>query len=475
VTAHYEIVIPSSGRPTLRRLLDRLGEISGPKPGRILVIRDDERAMGPAAARNEGLRRARAPWVVFLDDDVVPEHDWYSQLASDLELPDHVAGSQGRIHVPLPSDRRPTDWERNVSALEGARHVTADMAYRRSVLEELGGFDERFPRPFREDADLALRVLDAGYELVQGGRRVDHPVGPSGFWTSVTLQAGNRDDVLMRALHGRRWRERAGAPRGRRPAHLAITAAGVAAVAFALAGRRRAATAASLAWLAGTAELAWRRIARGPRTLDEIARMVATSVALPAAASCHWLVGWAQLPGLLDSDTAPDAVLFDRDGTLVADVPYNGDPDRVLPMPHAREALDRLRKRGVRIAVISNQSGVGRGLITHEQVRAVNRRVEELIGPVDTWLYCPHLPDEGCDCRKPSPGLIARAAERLGVSPSRCAVVGDIGSDVEAARAAGARAVLVPTAETRREEIVAAPEVAADLTEAVALLLGGER
>jgi D-glycero-D-manno-heptose 1,7-bisphosphate phosphatase len=125
--------------------------------------------------------------------------------------------------------------------------------------------------------------------------------------------------------------------------------------------------------------------------------------------------------------------------------------------------------------VVSNQSGVARGVLTPEQVRAVNARVEELLGPLGPWAWCPHGPDEGCGCRKPAPGLILRAAAELGVEPERCAVIGDIGADVEAAQAAGARAVLVPTARTRAEEVAAAPEVAPDLEAAVELLLGEGR
>lgn len=167
----------------------------------------------------------------------------------------------------------------------------------------------------------------------------------------------------------------------------------------------------------------------------------------------------------------PEAVLFDRDGTLVVDVPYNGDPARVVPVPGAARALARLRGAGVPVAMISNQSGVARGLLTMDQVEAVNRRVEELIGPVGPWMICPHGPDGGCACRKPAPGLIVAAAAALGVDPARCVVVGDIGADVEAARAAGARAILVPTPVTRPEEVAAAPEVAETLEAAVDLLL----
>jgi len=167
----------------------------------------------------------------------------------------------------------------------------------------------------------------------------------------------------------------------------------------------------------------------------------------------------------------PAAVLFDRDGTLVHDVPYNGDPERVVPVPGARPALERLRAAGVATGVVSNQSGVARGLISPEQVAAVNARVEALLGPLGPWEWCPHAPEDGCECRKPRPGLVLRAAAILGVEPSRCAVVGDIGADMGAASAAGARGVLVPTAATRPAEVAAAPEVAPDLPAAVELLL----
>ena len=165
------------------------------------------------------------------------------------------------------------------------------------------------------------------------------------------------------------------------------------------------------------------------------------------------------------------AVLFDRDGTLVVDVPYNGDPRLVRPMESARSAVARVREAGLATGVVSNQSGVARGLITRAQVEAVNQRVDELLGPFDVWEFCPHGTEDGCPCRKPAPGLIHRACEALGVEPSEVAVIGDIGADLGAAKAAGARAVLVPTPVTREEEIVAADLVANDLWHAVELLL----
>ncbi|GAA3503878.1 hypothetical protein GCM10019016_109900 [Streptomyces prasinosporus] len=167
------------------------------------------------------------------------------------------------------------------------------------------------------------------------------------------------------------------------------------------------------------------------------------------------------------------AVLFDRDGTLVHDVPYNADPERVRPVEGAREALDALRAGGVRTGVVTNQSGVARGLLTEADVRRVNRRVDELLGPFDVWAVCPHGPDDGCPCRKPRPGMILWAAGRIRTDPADCVVVGDIGADVEAARRAGARGILVPTPQTRPEETAAAAHVAPDLVTAVRAVLDG--
>lgn len=171
---------------------------------------------------------------------------------------------------------------------------------------------------------------------------------------------------------------------------------------------------------------------------------------------------------------SPRAVLFDRDGTLVHDVPYNGDPDLVRPVDGARACVERLRRLGVPVGVVSNQSGVARGLLTPEAVTAVNARVDDLVGPFDTWQWCPHDADAGCRCRKPGPGLVIDAAAALGVEPHEVAVIGDTGADVAAAQAVGAVGVLVPIPRTRAEEVHAAPLVADDLTGALDILFGSE-
>ncbi|NQX06275.1 HAD family hydrolase [Rathayibacter sp. VKM Ac-2856] len=140
-------------------------------------------------------------------------------------------------------------------------------------------------------------------------------------------------------------------------------------------------------------------------------------------------------------------------------------------MPTALDAVERAREAGLALGVVTNQSGIARGIIDRAQADAVNRRVDELFGGFDSWQLCPHGPEDGCDCRKPAPGMVLAAAEALGLPADSLAVIGDIGADVGAAAAAGARGVLVPTPITRAEEVAAAPLRAATLLEAVELLL----
>ena len=255
--------------------------------------------------------------------------------------------------------------------------------------------------------------------------------------------------------------------------HVAVTLSGVAGLAGLLTGRRAVAVAGATGWLLGTTEFALARIKPGPRDAAEVRRMVVTSAVIPAAATWHSLRGLIAHRSAAPWRGLPDLVLFDRDGTLVHDVPYNGDPSLVRPVSGARSALDRLRHEGVRVGLVTNQSGVAAGRITAAQVSAVNSRVEELLGSFDVIEVCPHAPDDGCGCRKPAPGMVKQACAALGVDSRRCVVVGDIGADVEAAAAAGASAILVPTGTTRAEEVQRADEVRPTLVAAVDSILGG--
>jgi histidinol-phosphate phosphatase family protein len=153
-------------------------------------------------------------------------------------------------------------------------------------------------------------------------------------------------------------------------------------------------------------------------------------------------------------------------------VPYNGRPELVEPMPGAAAAMTRLRRAGVGAGVVTNQSGIGRGIITAAQADAVNRRIDGLLGPFGSWAVCPHEPEDGCTCRKPAPLLIQQAAADLGADPADCVVIGDIGADAEAAYAAGARAIMVPTPQTRQPETAGVP-IAPSLAAAVHAALDG--
>jgi histidinol-phosphate phosphatase family protein len=491
----WSVVIPTIGRPSLHELLSCLAT-QEEQPAEVVVVDDRPgsdvvldvslhplarvitgRSTGPAAARNVGWRNTTSDWVVFIDDDVRLPDSWSHHLTIDLaRATAAVGGSKAEVEVPLPADRRPTDWERGTAGLMRAAWITAEMAYRRTALAHVGGFDERFPRAYREDSDLAIRVQQCGFQLQQGTRRVVHPVRPAPMLASLHQQRGNADDALMRARHGRRWRLQAAAGP---PSRLALHALTVACAAGAVAGlgarRRRAGTAAGLAWAGLTGEFFWRRVAPGPRSGREVTAMAVTSVAIPFAAVWHRILGELRVRWLervpRPTFAGCRAVLFDRDGTLVEDVPYNGDPDRVRPVSGAAEALNRLRSAGIRVGVVTNQSAIGRGLISARQVDAVNRRVEDILGPFDDWQICPHAPEEECPCRKPQPGLVRAAARNLGVRPEEVVVVGDIAADVAAGTAAGGLGILVPNEQTRPEEVRAAAVTAPDLGRAVELIL----
>jgi histidinol-phosphate phosphatase family protein len=164
-------------------------------------------------------------------------------------------------------------------------------------------------------------------------------------------------------------------------------------------------------------------------------------------------------------------VLFDRDGTLVVDVPFNDDPRRVEALPTAADAVRAARSAGLRVGVATNQPGLTTGRLDPHALAAVHERIDALVGPFESWQVCPHAKDAGCGCRKPQPGMIIAAARAWGVPPAELALIGDTAADLGAAEAAGARSVLVPNSATRREEVETAPAVASTLLEAVELLL----
>jgi glycosyltransferase involved in cell wall biosynthesis len=248
---------------------------------------------GPAAARNVGIARTATPWVVVLDDDVMVDDRWWGRLADDLLHADADIGAVfAHIDVPLPEHRRATDWERHTARLSTATWITADAALRRAAFEEVGGFDEGFDRAFREDSDLALRLLDAGWRLETGSRRSIHPPRPAPLLASVRVERGNADDQRMAAKHGRDFRARLGEHRSMHHVHTVTTIAALAAAGGWLTRRSRLARTATAVWFTCTVWFAGKRIAPGPRDAREVTAMVTSSVVIPPAACLHRTRGW---------------------------------------------------------------------------------------------------------------------------------------------------------------------------------------
>ncbi len=162
------------------------------------------------------------------------------------------------------------------------------------------------------------------------------------------------------------------------------------------------------------------------------------------------------------------AIFLDRDGTIMEDVGYPRHPDQVTLLHGATDALKRLQQKGYLLVVISNQSGIGRGWVSQMEADSVHERFIELLAKKDVQIrkayYCPHAPDAGCGCRKPAIGLFQQAKDELGFELSRCVMIGDKSSDVEAGRQAGCRTILFAkeplTTETTTETMVKAHLIA---------------
>lgn len=176
--------------------------------------------------------------------------------------------------------------------------------------------------------------------------------------------------------------------------------------------------------------------------------------------------------------TGKSAAFLDRDGTIIVDRDYPGDPDAVELIPGAAEAIARLRRNGLLALMVTNQSGIGRGLITEAEYRAVQARMEELLAREETSLdgayYCPHAPDlvPPCECRKPGIGLYLQAAREHGVNLAASYFIGDRMRDVLPGVTLGGAGYLLRGTEDV-DEAVLPPGVTAveSLAEATELLL----
>lgn len=166
-------------------------------------------------------------------------------------------------------------------------------------------------------------------------------------------------------------------------------------------------------------------------------------------------------------------VLLDRDGTIIVDKHYLHDPDGVELLPGAAEGLRRIQDLGFGLAVLTNQSGVGRGYYDVESINACNDRMKELLTPhgvvIDGVYYCPHAPEDSCQCRKPATGMMEQAARELDFEPSESYMIGDKKADMGVGRNTGATTILVRTGKGADQEAKCADmadHVADDLLQA---------
>jgi D-glycero-D-manno-heptose 1,7-bisphosphate phosphatase len=193
----------------------------------------------------------------------------------------------------------------------------------------------------------------------------------------------------------------------------------------------------------------------------------------------------AQAMGEVRAASEP-AVFLDKDGTLVDDIPFNVDPERIQLADGAPTALRRLHAAGYLLIVVSNQSGVARGYFPERALQGVEARLRGLLEsagvPLAGFYYCPHHPDGlvpcyavACACRKPAPAMLLRAAREHGIDLSTSWMVGDILDDVEAGRAAGCRTVLLDNGNETEWELTPArlPHYRArGLVEAAGMIIG---
>ncbi|PYJ37564.1 MAG: HAD family hydrolase [Verrucomicrobia bacterium] len=147
------------------------------------------------------------------------------------------------------------------------------------------------------------------------------------------------------------------------------------------------------------------------------------------------------------TDALWPAGFVDRDDTIMEDCGYCSDPKNVRIFPGVPEALRRLKSRGFKLIIITNQSGIGRGLMTVEQYRAVEGEVLRQLGSdlIDATYFCPDVPGQNSSCRKPAPGMILQAQREHGIDLSRSFFIGDKEIDVECGRNAGVRTIRVQT------------------------------
>ena len=280
----YEIIVVDDGQTEDTRVL--VETFAAGTQGHPLVrYLRPEGTRGPAAARNRGWRAAQGEVVAFTDDDTVPDTHWlrYGGLAMSNGQP----AVRGAVRVPV--DGTPTDHARMTQGLEQAEFVTANCFVRRSALQAVDGFDERFLRAWREDSDLHFKLLEAYGEVPKASLAVvQHPVREAPFGISLKQQANMMFDALLFKKHPELYRSKVGrlhAP----PSYYAIVLGTLLALLFALAGERAFAGSSCAAVVALVLWIAARRLRGTAHTREHVAEMLLTSAAIPFL-SLYWRI-----------------------------------------------------------------------------------------------------------------------------------------------------------------------------------------
>ncbi|WP_157267761.1 glycosyltransferase family 2 protein [Azohydromonas aeria] len=280
----FEVLVVDDGRSDdTRAVVEELAARPGAPALRYL---QPHGTRGPAAARNRGWRATLAPIIAFTDDDTVPDRRWLEQGWRALGR--KLAAASGRVVVPVLGP--PTDHARMTQGLETAEFVTANAFVRRSALERVGGFDERFKRAWREDSDLQFSLLEQVGEVGRAAEAiVVHPVREARWGISLWQQENVCFDALLFKKHPHLFKERI---RSRPPWRYVLIVLGtLAALGLALAGQGGAAALAALLALGGILGFAAKRLRGASRAPSHVAEMLVTSFAIPYLAMYWRLVG----------------------------------------------------------------------------------------------------------------------------------------------------------------------------------------
>ncbi len=172
------------------------------------------------------------------------------------------------------------------------------------------------------------------------------------------------------------------------------------------------------------------------------------------------------------------AVFIDRDGTMAKDVPYCNRPEDFVLFPDTAKAIRLLNEHGFKVIVITNQSGIGRGYFTEATLAQIHDKMKGELAKegarIDAIFYCPHHPDDNCDCRKPKPKMILQAVKDFDIDLKRSSVIGDLPADIELGKAVGCKTILVDS--NPLTEVSGKPDVIVpDILEAARIIIEGHK